>query len=154
MKTCSVKDCNMKHFAFGYCRKHHARFKRHGTTDSLYDKEKYTNLGGIRDTGKGRRGSLAVNVVNDIKYKALQRGKSWELSHKEAFDMIISECSYCGKKADWPKLRVGIDRVDNTIGYTTDNCLPCCAVCNTAKSAQTFEEFIAWVKKIHTRLMD
>lgn len=29
-KTCSVNDCGRRHEAHGFCRKHYARFKRHG----------------------------------------------------------------------------------------------------------------------------
>ena len=33
--TCTVLDCDLKHHAKGYCRKHYRRFKRRGTADRL-----------------------------------------------------------------------------------------------------------------------
>ena len=33
MKTCSVEGCNDKHYAKGYCHKHHTRWRRHGNPD-------------------------------------------------------------------------------------------------------------------------
>lgn len=30
MKICSMENCNCKHYAKGYCRKHYAQFKRYG----------------------------------------------------------------------------------------------------------------------------
>jgi 5-methylcytosine-specific restriction endonuclease McrA len=37
----------------------------------------------------------------------------------------------------------GIDRVDNSIGYTPDNCVPCCTQCNRIKLDHlTYEEML------------
>ncbi len=149
MKICKVKDCGMKHFAFDLCRKHHARLKRNGSTDSKYNKEGYSKLGGVKDEGPGKRGSKAVNIINDIKYKAIQRGKKWELSHEQAFTLIISSCTYCSFTPNWPENRVGIDRVFNDDGYHIDNCVPCCFTCNSAKGSLTLEEFSAWVSRVY-----
>lgn len=144
----------MKSHAFELCRKHHARFKRNGTTDSKYDKSGYAKLGGIKDEGTGRRGSLAVNIINDIKFKARKRGKDWALTHEQAFELIKTPCHYCGNDPKWPESRSGIDRVDNGIGYTLDNCLPCCFTCNSAKGEKTLEEFVIWIKAIYGKLID
>lgn len=152
MKLCSVQGCKIKHFALGYCRKHHIRFKRNGTTDSLYDKSSYSKLGGIKDIGHGRRGSLAVNIINDIKHKAVKRGKEWHLTHEQAFVLIKDACNYCGDPSNWPVSRNGIDRVDNNKGYNESNCVSCCAFCNSAKKERSLEEFIAWIKRLHSRL--
>ena len=149
---CKVDGCGMKHLAFDLCRKHHARFKRHGTTDSKYNKDGYASLGGVKDIGKGRRGSLAVNVINDIKFKAKKRGKSWDLSHEEAFNLIISSCAYCGFKPEWPEKRVGIDRVFNDEGYHINNCVPCCFTCNSAKGDKTLEDFIGWINRVYAHM--
>jgi hypothetical protein len=153
---CKTRGCEMKHFALGFCRKHHARFKRNGTDVSLYDMESNKDeapLDITKDVGKGRRGFLYINIINDIKYKALQRGKSWELSHKDAFALIRNECLYCGFTPDWPANRVGIDRVDNLIGYTIDNCVSCCFTCNSAKGDKSLEQFINWIKRVHSRIV-
>lgn len=151
---CKVENCQNKHHALGFCRKHHTRFKRNGTTVSKYDVDKYVDLGGIKDTGKGRRGNLAVNVVNDIKYKAKKRGKNWDLSHQEAFNLIINKCEYCGFEPHWPHLRNGIDRVDNNIGYQVDNCVSCCFTCNSAKKEMSVKEFKEWICRIYEHLIN
>lgn len=39
----------------------------------------------------------------------------------------------------------GIDRQDNSIGYKTENCVPCCKFCNLAKSKFTIKEFQEWI---------
>ena len=38
-----------------------------------------------------------------------------------------SECFYCGGES------TGLDRLDNNIGYSLDNCVPCCRTCNRVK---------------------
>lgn len=131
---------------------HFTRMKRNGTTDSKYDKAGYVPLGGVKDNAPGRRGSLAVNIINDIKFKAGKRGKSWELTHQEAFDLIKSNCTYCGHKPNWPDSRVGIDRVNNHIGYTPSNTVPCCFTCNSAKGDKTHVEFMDWIEKIYNHM--
>lgn len=149
---CSVNGCGMKHFALTYCRKHHARFKRNGTTDSKYDKSGYSKLGGVKDVGEGRRGSLAVNIINDIKTKAKKRGIKWGLKHEEVLTLITGECAYCGHLPNWPEDRVGVDRVNSDIGYEISNCVSCCFSCNSAKNAMSLDQFKSHVKKMYKHL--
>lgn len=153
MRKCVVEGCDMKHFANGYCRKHDIRVKRNGSTEGKYNKEGYSKLGGVKDIGPGRRGSLAVNQINDIKYKAEKRGKEWKLTHEEAFVFIKSNCVYCDYAPNWPENRVGIDRVFNDDGYHKDNCVPCCFTCNSAKGDKTLEEFKEWIIRAHKHLI-
>jgi hypothetical protein len=42
----------------------------------------------------------------------------------------------------------GIDRVINTVGYTVNNCVPCCFVCNKAKSDRDLDEWNSWLNRI------
>lgn len=152
MKTCTHKDCNLKHFAKGFCRKHHARLIRNGSPDGIYNKDGYADLKGVKDDRPGARGYLAVNIINDIKFKAVKRGKEWKLDHQQAFNLIVSKCDYCDYEPTWPENRVGIDRVDNEIGYTIENCVPCCFTCNSAKGIMSYVEFKAWVERIYKHM--
>lgn len=34
----------------------------------------------------------------------------------------------------------GVDRLDSSMGYTPDNCVPCCWECNNMKGASLTEE--------------
>lgn len=47
----------------------------------------------------------------------------------------------------------GIDRVDNTQGYTLANAVPCCKRCNQLKSDMQLKEFLSQIERIlsHTR---
>jgi hypothetical protein len=42
----------------------------------------------------------------------------------------------------------GIDRADNALGYTVENSVSCCKICNIAKRDLTIEEFIFWGKRL------
>ena len=43
----------------------------------------------------------------------------------------------------------GIDRVDSTMGYAIDNCVPCCKTCNIAKHTMTTIEFAGWINRAY-----
>lgn len=43
----------------------------------------------------------------------------------------------------------GVDRVDNSIGYTDDNCVSCCKICNNSKSALDLSEWKKWIEKVY-----
>jgi len=98
-----------------------------------------------------------------VVYKAAARrkGHEWRLSDEE-FDAITqSNCCYCGippsRRTDWKRFNGlnksnayvcnGIDRKNNLEGYTPENSLPCCSICNRAKGDMTYEEFIVWLHR-------
>jgi hypothetical protein len=56
------------------------------------------------------------NRVSDLKL-------SW------VYETLLHPCYYCGT-IDEPR---GLDRKDNDLGHTMDNCIPCCAVCNLTR---------------------
>lgn len=55
-----------------------------------------------------------------------------QLSRKE-FEKLVSSnaCAYCKKPL--PETGGGVDRIDNRLGYTINNCSPCCKSCNHKK---------------------
>lgn len=42
----------------------------------------------------------------------------------------------------------GLDRIDNTLGHTLSNCVPCCGICNKMKINHSQEVFIQHCKKV------
>lgn len=63
----------------------------------------------------------------------------------ERFAILITQpCSYCGDNG-----KVGIDRIDNSQGYTTENSTPCCKICNFMKKTMTKEDFLKHITKIY-----
>ncbi len=54
-------------------------------------------------------------------------------------------CHYCGVEIK----TVGLDRINNKLGYNIDNCVPCCKKCNYMKTNLTSYDFLKHIDKIH-----
>lgn len=104
-------------------------------------------------------GRLARNVVlKNYRAGAKQRGLAWGLDDAIFDRLTASHCTYCGA----PPSRVskpsrngsftynGIDRIDNNVGYIDSNVVPCCWVCNHAKSNMTQRTFLEWIDRLVT----
>lgn len=127
------------------------------------------NLVSKNTTSCGRRCRLAKNkkppgeaakTAAFLSYtnRARQDQIEFKLSKTEFFSLTSKDCSYCGsppvikfmvKHRNGGCLINGLDRVDSNLGYTKDNVVPCCTVCNKMKSDLTFNEFIAHIDRIH-----
>lgn len=93
--------------------------------------------------------------------KAKKRNNEFNISFEDFDKMIQQNCYYCGQapeahKGDLIRLqekepfkRNGIDRVDSNKGYTLDNIVPCCTMCNFAKLHYSIDEFSEWLKKLY-----
>lgn len=102
-------------------------------------------------------------IILGYKRHAIDRGFSWELSREFVRDLIYKDCYYCGSPRSNTKITKnslpgglvysGIDRIDSTKNYTQDNVVPCCRVCNYAKSNMNIKEFNKWAIKIGKKAM-
>lgn len=92
--------------------------------------------------------------------RATARNRSLEFTLTLAYfeATVVLPCYYCGGKpkprkalqhsprvADSKTAFNGLDRRDNDKGYVRGNVVPCCWVCNRAKSTMTVEEFNEWL---------
>lgn len=77
-----------------------------------------------RWTGGYIPGKIAMYRTN-----AKRLGLDFEIAEKAAW-LMRQPCFYCGTPANPLN---GIDRLDNAIGYTETNTVPCCKVCNWGK---------------------
>ena len=93
------------------------------------------------------RDRLLPRRFNRYKAKVLKSGKCFELTLQDV-EAILAEdcCNYCGSSL--PKVGIGLDRIDNTKGYTKDNVSPCCSKCNKMKSDLTIKDFYKHLRKI------
>lgn len=82
-------------------------------------------------------------VILGYKRHARDRNLVWDLCYDDVKRIINEPCFYCGAEKTNTKITKnckegysynGIDRVDNSKGYTIDNVVSCCKRCNTAKS--------------------
>lgn len=92
---------------------------------------------------------------------ARTRNLQWELADDEAWELMQSNCYWCGdpplvttfwkrdrrnRTAIWPVN--GIDRLESEIGYVTGNCVASCFECNRAKSDLSRRQFLEHVQTI------
>jgi hypothetical protein len=77
---------------------------------------------------------------------ARRRGISFDLDVKEFEALIPSNCYYCSDKSN------GIDRWNSNLGYTINNCVPCCKECNFLKNNTNPDLFIERIKKMYNTL--
>lgn len=102
----------------------------------------------------GKKEAGLRRIFRQYKGAAKRRGYSWDLSIEQVAEFIASRCSYCGQEPSNNQFETGvaysgIDRVDNELGYSKENCVSCCGICNTAKMDRTSEEFYKWIEKIN-----
>lgn len=115
-----------------------------------------------------------TSVIIGYKKNAEKRGLVFNLTRSEFQFLAIQNCNYCnigpsnicapyassyisselGREAR--KLASfsynGIDRVDNDIGYTIENTVPCCKVCNFAKRNMSLKDFLIWISNVANNL--
>lgn len=105
-----------------------------------------------------------TEAIRCYRHGAKKRGYSWELSRRDAYNLMIGNCHYCGappknirtvdRSVDKQKfIYSGIDRKDNSIGYTLSNSVSCCARCNIAKRAMGYTEFLDFIKSVYEHLI-
>lgn len=96
-------------------------------------------------------------IMRQYNAHAKRRNLEFNLSESEFFNLIESNCYYCGLSSQNSNSGKhtkgfkysGIDRVDNSIGYSTDNCVPCCHKCNDSKKNYTVDEWMQWLDRLY-----
>jgi hypothetical protein len=97
-------------------------------------------------------------VLSGYKRGAKKRNLSWELTNEQFFQLTQQNCHYCGlppamEMKSSPTSRTGVfvyngvDRKDSSLGYTSDNVVPCCKECQKAKSNTPYDVFIAFINR-------
>lgn len=106
-------------------------------------------------------------ILRTYKKGAEHRGLQFHLSDEEFKTITSSNCHYCNtppsNRSDSSGthgyteeglrhslyIYNGIDRLDNNDGYTIDNCVPCCTICNFAKNTLSLKDFENWLLNVH-----
>jgi hypothetical protein len=91
--------------------------------------------------------------------QAEKRKVPFELSESEFRNITGQNCHYCNSFAaqsvekhvfkttgDYP--HNGIDRLNSKMGYTLDNVVSCCGICNRAKHTLSYEIFKEWIRRL------
>lgn len=134
----------------------------------LRDTNRFTSWDDIQCSDCKRIGRLAPYigeryVFRRIKWDAKKSGRSFNISFEWFVKAVHLPCHYCNR-TDINSVTVaskipgevlladfrynGLDRVDNSIGYEEDNCVPCCVVCNRAKNSMPYDEFMQYIHQL------
>lgn len=109
-----------------------------------------------RKTREELERSCLERVMKAYVNNSSAKGREFDIPEDVFFRMIKSNCFYSGHppmsiSRPYPGSPIsvlynGIDRIDNSDGYTVDNTVTCCQVCNRGKRAMPYDQWIDWVK--------
>jgi nicotinamide mononucleotide (NMN) deamidase PncC len=103
------------------------------------------------------------HILTGYTAHAVKLGVPFLLSMEAFRTLLAGSCHYCGsaptnlrreKNLDPSKREFaynGIDRIDNSAGYYSGNCVSCCRNCNYAKRKLSYDDFISLAKNIAAR---
>jgi hypothetical protein len=69
---------------------------------------------------------------NALRNRARRKNYEFNLTVEQIAELTTMPCHYCGGRL--PETGGGLDRIDNSAGYTADNVLPCCETCNSMRN--------------------
>ena len=102
-------------------------------------------------------------IILSYKRNAKMRRIEYKLTEEQFAETTQQNCYYCGAKPNnvskykqyfGDYIYNGIDRIDNNKGYIIDNIVPCCHICNQAKSSLTLQEYKNWIKKSYNYMFN
>lgn len=107
------------------------------------------------------KGEAACNTAfRNMLNHAKERGITVEINITIFKSIAQKKCHYCGcdpNQKSFGKngyyIYNGLDRIDSSIGYTIENCVPCCGRCNEAKSNLEYSCFLKKIKMIYQNFL-
>lgn len=104
-----------------YCAKKKENNQKYRSKPGI--KEHYNRRASDRRKDPNRR---SFYIVEDSKKYDRIHGLENNLTIELVEELISKCCAYCGED----KLKMTLDRIDNSIGHVIDNLIPCCVRCN------------------------
>lgn len=107
--------------------------------------------------GKGKRKQRdrsSTQRYNQLRSKAKRSGRELAITQDQFIDIVKNTCIYC--KRDM-KNTTGhcLDRKDTSLGYTMENAVPCCGLCNQVKMGFfTFDEMMRVIAPAVRQVLD
>lgn len=87
--------------------------------------------------------------------RAKNHNWNFEFSEDEFEKLTSQPCFYCGRYSKSTRYigdYCGIDRLNSDLGYTKDNCVPCCHECNVMKMDLDVFGFLNKVEEIYAKI--
>jgi hypothetical protein len=96
-----------------------------------------------------------AKCVSYASYRSRAEKKDLEfaITNDDYRTIIKQDCYLCGKKTTDSNTN-GIDRVDNTVGYTIENCKACCKECDHMKNQFGLDTLTEKIEKIQENWKD
>jgi hypothetical protein len=132
--------------------------KKHEFTTCAIQRVGFT---GCRCNTKDINHAAKKKVYQAYKTNAKKRNLPFELTYEQVINLCLKNCTYCGNEPISISKAVdiigifkynGIDRKDNNLGYTENNSISCCKICNWMKQKLSYDDFIAHIKQINNHL--
>lgn len=97
--------------------------------------------------------SIKIIYYNN-KSRAIRKKLCFDITFEMFLKIAKNNCTYCNTpprdiriKGKIVKLN-GLDRVNNSEGYTESNCVSCCSDCNYMKSNMSLRDFVDHLTRI------
>ncbi len=121
----------------------------------------------LGSNNKKERGFSGIRAAyNSYKKSAEIRNYCFEISKEDFRELTLQNCFYCnnepkltplsksGYSQNGQTLFNGLDRIDNSKGYTLLNIVPCCKECNYMKHKSNIDGFISQIEKIYLNMIE
>lgn len=113
----------------------------------------------IKPWGDASKHCCYKNYINRSKKKQID----FEFTKEEFLELTQKQCYYCGRlpnttiktsvgkrKRNGSFTYNGLDRIDSDKGYTRNNTVTCCEICNKAKRDMSQQDFLTWINDLIT----
>ncbi len=111
---------------------------------------------------------MIIRVFRQYGRRAKSTGREFDFSFENFQALVQKPCHYCGAQdvRSWASVGMrplrkkypgavvqdvlinGLDRVEQDRGYTLDNCVSCCKLCNYGKHTQSQTEYIERCRRV------
>ena len=113
----------------------------------------YSTMRKVEDNRRRERNYSLERISNPERHfkeyatSAAKRNIEFNISLEEFTDCVVKPCYYC-KAYNETQVR-GIDRIDSFKGYSKDNILPACEICNSMKKQLSLKEFASHIDLLY-----
>jgi hypothetical protein len=118
--------------------------EQHRNRQKLYIRKETPESLERRRTKQAEYGHTTKGRFNCYKSAAKVRSLSFNLTFEQFMTFWQKPCFYCGNAIE----KIGIDRVDTKNGYSMDDCVSCCSICNRMKMDHSVEKFLEHCRRI------
>jgi hypothetical protein len=113
----------------------------------------------LKKKNKGYKGKYSPAIASA---RCIWQRHYQEMPFEDFYELSQQNCFYCNGPLSNRQNRSrrknghfkynGLDRVDNSLPHSKDNCVPCCKHCNYAKRDRSVKDFLDWIKDVNKKI--